>query len=66
MIRGSTEWPAVSSLAGISATMLGSDTDISRRWRRHREMFAFSAVRTTQAAGAGWLPTLRHDAQARA
>jgi len=27
--------------------------------RRHREMFAFSAVRTTHAAGAGCLLTLR-------
>jgi hypothetical protein len=29
-------------------------------------MFAFSAVRTTHAAGAGCLLTARHDAQARA
>jgi hypothetical protein len=32
------------------------------RRRRHQEMFALSAVRTTHAAGAGCLPTVRHDA----
>jgi hypothetical protein len=29
-------------------------------------VFVFSAVRTTHAAGAGCLPTVRHDAHARA
>jgi hypothetical protein len=43
-----------------------SATDTSRRRRRHREMFAFSAVRTTHATGAGCLLTMRQDAQARA
>ena len=43
----------------------GPGTDTSRRSRRHREMFAFSAVRATHPKGAGCLLTVRHDAQAR-
>jgi len=66
MIRGSTELADVALVAGTSVTMPGSGTDTSRRRRRHRETFAFSAVRTTQAAGAGCLLTVRHDAHARA
>jgi hypothetical protein len=42
----------------------GSATETSRRRRRHREMFIFSAVRTTHALGAGCLLTVRHDEQA--
>jgi hypothetical protein len=66
MIRGSTGVPDAALIVGRSVTMPGSGTETSRRRRRHREMFAFSAVRTTQAAGAGCLPTVRHDAHARA
>lgn len=37
----------------------------SRR-RRHHDPFALSAVRTTDGCRAGWRPTVRHAAQARA
>ena len=66
MIRGSTVLPNVSPTAGKSATVPGSDTGTSRRRRRHRETLRFSAVRTTQAFGAGCLLMVRQDAQARA
>ncbi len=52
MIVGSTRLPASSLTARMSADV-GSGTDTSRRRRRHREMCAFSAVRTT-----GTRPTL--------
>jgi transposase len=51
---------------GRSATSARSGTGTSRRRRRHREILAFSAVWTTNAAGAGCLLTAGHDAQARA
>jgi hypothetical protein len=66
MIRGSTGLSAAAYPAAGRANTPGSGSDISRRRRRHREMLAFSAVRTTHAAGAGCLLTDRHDAQARA
>ncbi len=53
MILGSTEEPETSPDAGWSATSARSGTGTSRRRLRHREIPAFSAVRTTQAAGAG-------------
>jgi hypothetical protein len=40
-------------------------TVISRRRRRHQDTWVFSAVRTTQARGAGCSRTLRQDIQAR-
>jgi hypothetical protein len=64
MICGSTAPPGPSLLAR-SAIAAGSGIGNSLQRRRHREMFAFSAVRTTHAAGAGCLLTVRHDAQAR-
>jgi hypothetical protein len=64
MIRGSTGLPDAPSAAGTSMTTPGSAMTISRRRRRHQEMLVFSAVRTTHAAGAGCLLTVRHDAQA--
>ena len=65
MIRGSTGPLGPSGLAR-SAIAAGSGIGTSLRRRRHREMFAFSAVRTTHAAGAGCLLTVRHEAHARA
>jgi hypothetical protein len=64
MIRGSTG--AAGLAAGRSASTPGSASGTSRRRRRHRDTCAFSAVRTTHAAGAGCVPTVRHDAHARA
>ena len=43
--------------------MPGSGTGTSRRRSRHQEIFAFGAVQTTHAAGAGCLLTARHDAK---
>ncbi len=65
MVDAVTGLSVRSAVAG-SAARPGSGTDTSRRRRRPREMFAFSAVRTTHAAGAGWLLTACHDAKARA
>jgi hypothetical protein len=66
MILGSTEPPAPRRppAAGPSARSARSGVGTSRRRRRHREILTFSAVRTTHAAGAGCLLTVRHDAQA--
>jgi hypothetical protein len=66
MILGSTGPSLAPPLLGKSATVPRSGTATSWRRRRHREMFMFSAVRTTHAAGAGCRLTFRHDAQARA
>jgi hypothetical protein len=38
----------------------------SRRRRRHKDTRKFMAVRSTQAFGAGWWRTMRHDVHARA
>ena len=46
--------------------MPGSGTETSRRRRRHREMFAFSAMRTTQTSGQRDPPGISHEAHARA
>ena len=66
MMLGSTGLSDAPWAAGSLTTVPGSATETSRRRRRHREMFIFSAVRTTHALGAGCLLTVRHDEQARA
>ena len=66
-------WSLVSVVITASAAAVGACSNTpsgpsgtSRRRRRQYDVRRFSAVRTTQARGAGCLPTVRQDAQARA
>ena len=53
-------------MTSATARKASSPPGTSRRCRRQYEVCRFSAVRTTQARGAGCLPTVRQDAHARA
>src|SRR5258707_13855260 len=55
MIRGSTELSAPPIVGRQISYQFGVWHGTARPRRRHREMFAFSAVRTTHVLGAGML-----------